>query len=96
MAGTRGRRSVEQQIEATKAKLKALRVAQKTKAKAKAAGKAGALTKESEGMAALFAAMDTVARAHGMKVPEVIKNVARIRRTGLKIENAKRPRKSAA
>lgn len=88
----RGRKTVEQQIATTKAKLKALRAAQKEQLKSKLKNKIKDLTKDSEGMTELLAAIEAVSKTHKIKVPEVIKVVARIKRTGLRIENAIRGR----
>ena len=61
-------------------------------AKEKAANKSGSrdLTKDSEGIAALAAALDEVAKIHKIKIPEVIKQISRIKRSGLVITNAVR------
>ena len=65
-------------------------------AKEKAANKSGSkdLTKDSEGIAELVAAIEVVSKAHKIKTPEVIKQIARIKRTGLTITNAVRKAKA--
>lgn len=80
------RKTLEEMIEDTKARLKALEA--KSKLKAKSGSKD--LTKDSEGIAALAAALDEVAKIHKIKIPEVIKQIARIKRSGLVITNAVR------
>jgi len=78
---TRKRRTAEEQIAAYKAKIKELEQAEKDKSKKIK------VTKDSEGMQELFALMDKVAKTHKLKMPAFIREVARIRRTGLKIED---------
>jgi hypothetical protein len=80
------RKTLEEMIADTKARLKEL----ETKSKLK--GKAGSkdLTKDSEGIAELAAAIEVVSKAHKIKTPEVIKQIARIKRTGLTITNTVR------
>ena len=80
------RKTLDEMIEDTKARLKELEA--KSKLKAKSSSKD--LTKDSEGIAALAAALDAVAKVHKIKIPEVIKQIARIKRSGLTITNAVR------
>jgi hypothetical protein len=80
------RKTLEEMIEDTKARLKDLEA--KSKLKAKSGSKD--LTKDSEGIAALAAALDEVAKIHKIKIPEVIKQISRIKRSGLVITNAVR------
>lgn len=62
--------------------------------KAKGKNKTTELTKDSNGMTALIAAIDAVVTTHKIAVPEVVKAVAHIKRTGLIITNAVRKAKS--
>jgi hypothetical protein len=84
------RKTLEEMIADTKAKLKEL----EAKSKAKGKNKTTELTKDSDGMVALIAAIDAVATTHKITVPEVVKAVARIKRTGLIITNAVRKAKA--
>ena len=84
------RKTLEEMIEDTKARLKELEA--KSKLKAKSGSKD--LTKDSEGIAALAAALDEVAKIHKIKIPEVIKQISRIKRSGLTITNAVRKAKA--
>lgn len=80
------RRTEDELIEALNAKIKALRAAKKAKQK----GTSKVITKDSEGIAALSAALDAVAKAHKITVPNAIRAIARIKRAGLTITNAVR------
>ena len=82
MATTRKRRSIDEIIAEQEAKLKALKAAKRNAAK----GKKVKVTKDSEGMQDLFAQMDKVAKLHKLTMPQLVREVARIRRTGLNIE----------
>jgi hypothetical protein len=75
------RRTEDELIEALNAKIKALKAAKKAKLK----GTSKVITKDSEGIAALSAALDAVAFAHKITLPNAIRVIARIRRAGLKI-----------
>jgi len=77
------RRTEDELIEALNAKIKALKAAKKAKLK----GASKVLTKDSEGIAALAAALDEVAKVHKITVPNAIRAIARIKRAGLKIED---------
>jgi len=77
---TRKRLTAEERIAAYKEKIKEIELAEKAK------GKSAKVTKSSEGMQDLFALMDTVAKLHKLTMPQLVREVARIRRTGLKIE----------
>lgn len=55
--------------------------------------KAEKLTKDSEGIAAAITAIESAAKANKSTLAEVIKSIASIKRTGLKIENAVRKTK---
>ena len=48
-----------------------------------------ALTKQSEGMAVAIAAVESVAKANKVKVSDVIRAIAKIKRAGLKIESTR-------
>ncbi len=80
---TRTRRTIEERIAETEAKLKAL---QEEGRKIKAAKKLG-LTKDSAGVAELLKQIDSVAKQNGVKAADVIKAVAKLKRTGLVIEH---------
>jgi len=58
--------------------------------KAKLLSKLADLSAESKGMQALLTAVQSVADQNNVAVPEVIKAVAKLKRTGLKIEIATR------
>ena len=75
----------EQQLAAIEAAEKRL-AARKAKLLAKTAD----LGKESAGMGALLTAVQVVADKNNVAVADVIKAVAKLKRTGLKIENATR------
>ena len=77
------RRSKEERIAELEAKI------QKLKEKS-APVKAVKLDKSSLGMDELLVAIDNAAEQNAVSVAEIIKAVARIKRTGLKIENAVR------
>ncbi len=80
MATTK-RLTAEERIAAYKAKIKEIEQAEKAKSKK------AKITKDSEGLKELFALMDTVAKQHKLKMPQFVREIARIRRTGLKIED---------
>ena len=77
------RRSKEERIAELEAKI------QKLKEKS-ATVKAVKLDKASPAMDELLVAIDNAAELNAVSVAEIIKAVARIKRTGLKIENAAR------
>ena len=64
----------------------------KLKAEIKEAGKkkAAKMTKDSDGIAAAITAIESAAKSNKSTLAEVIKAIASIKRTGLKIENAVR------
>lgn len=68
---------------------------EKLKKEIKEAGKKKAekLTKDSEGITEAIAAIESAAKANKSTLAEVIKSIASIKRTGLKIENAVRKAK---
>ena len=55
--------------------------------KSKIVNKTDSITKDSEGIQSLLDAIDSVAKIHKVKVPDVIKVISRIKRTGLTITN---------
>lgn len=84
------RKTIEETIVEMKAKLKELEA--KSKLKAKSGSKD--LTKDSEGVDAVLTALDEVSKTHKIKMPELIKQISRIKRTGLTITNAVRKAKA--
>lgn len=82
MAIARKRLTAEERIAAYEQKIKDIKKAEKEKSK----GKGAALTKNSEGLDILFAEMDKVAKKYKLTIPQLVKEIIRIRRTGLKIE----------
>lgn len=78
------RRSKEERIAALEAQI------QKLKEKAAAAPKEIKLSKESAGIAEAISAIENAAELNEVTISEVIKAVARLKRTGLKIENSVR------
>lgn len=96
-AKRRQRKTIEEKIAETKVALKALRKAQRlalkkelqSNIKSSVKNRVDVLTKDSEGMRELIAALEAVARTHKLKVPEVIKVVSRIKRTRLKFVEEK-------
>ena len=81
------RRTKEERIAALEAQI------QKLKEKAAAAPKEIKLSKESAGIAETISAIETAAELNEVSVAEIIKAVARIKRTGLKIEDSVRKSK---
>jgi hypothetical protein len=80
------RRTKEERIAALEAQIQKLK-------EAPAAPKEAKLDKESPGIAAAVTAIEDAAKLNEISVAEVIKAVARIKRTGLKIENSVRKSK---
>jgi transcriptional regulator with GAF, ATPase, and Fis domain len=80
MATTRIRRTIDEQIAAQEAKLKALRAAKRTAKKTKKE-----ITRESEGVENLLAQLEVVAKANKVKKPVLIRAIAKLTRSGLKI-----------
>ena len=78
MATARKRLTAQERIAAYKEKIKEIEQAEKNK------GKKAKLTKTSEGLKELFELMDKVAKQHKLKMPQFVREVARLRRTGLK------------
>ena len=79
MATTRIRRTIDEQIAAQEAKLKALRAAKRTAKKTKKE-----ITRESESVEVLFAQLEAVAKANKVKKPVLIRAIAKLTRSGLK------------
>jgi cysteinyl-tRNA synthetase len=85
MVTPRAKKTKEELLKEAEAKVKSIRQQIKIeKDKQKAA-----LTKESEGMAAAIAAIENVAKANKVKVADVIRAIAKIKRAGLKIESTR-------
>lgn len=80
------RRTKEERIAALEAQIQKLK-------EAPAAPKETRLSKDSAGIAAAVTAVEEAAKLNEVSVAEVIKAVARIKRTGLKIENSVRKSK---
>ena len=80
MTTARKRLTAEERIAAYEQKIKDIKKAEKEKSK----GKGAALTKNSEGLDILFAEMDKVAKKYKLTIPQFVREVARLRRTGLK------------
>ena len=89
MTTVRVRKTIEDKIAELEEKLKLAKQQKKEQAKKKAAK----LTVESEGIEAAIAAIKSAADANDSTLAEVIKAIASIKRTGLKIENAVRKSK---
>ncbi len=86
----RVRRTIDQIIADTEAKLKALKGKKSVNAKPQTK-----LTSDSVGMSELLDNFAGVMKQHDLTAAEVIKAVARIKKTGLTIEGARKPRTSA-
>ena len=80
------RRSKEERIAALEAQI------QQLKEKAKVT-KPIILTKDSDGIAEAISAIENAAELNQVSVSEIIKSVARIKRTGLKIDDSARKSK---
>ena len=79
MATTRARLTAEQRIEALNAKIKAIKEAARTAKKGKKE-----ITRESEGVEALLAQLEVVAKTNKVKKPVLIRAIAKLTRSGLK------------
>ena len=86
----RVRRTIDQIIADTEAKLKALKGKKSVNVKAQTK-----LTSDSAGMGELLDNFSSVMKQHNVTAAEVIKAVARIKKTGLTIEGARKPRTPA-
>lgn len=85
MTTPRTKKTKEELLKEAEAKVKNIRQQIKIeKEKEKAA-----LTKHSEGMAVAIAAVESVAKANKVKVSDVIRAIAKIKRAGLKIESTR-------
>ncbi|MFA6062005.1 MAG: hypothetical protein WC736_05290 [Gallionella sp.] len=80
------RKSKEERIAALEAQIQKLK-------NASTAPKEIKLSKESSGISAAISAIESAAESNEVSVAEIIKAVARIKRTGLKIENSARKSK---
>lgn len=81
------RKTLDEMIE--EAKLRVIELQSRKKA---VKAKTKDLTKDSVGIAELITAIDAVAKTHKITVPEVVKQIARIKRTGLEVTT--KPRKA--
>lgn len=79
---TRAKRTIEDRIADTQAKLKLLQSEKKLELT-----KAKKLTRASAGMAELLKQIDSVAKHNNVKAADVIKLAAKLKRTGLVIEH---------
>ena len=85
MTAPRTKKTKEELLKEAEAKVKSIRQQIKNeKDKQKAA-----LTKDSDGMATAIAAVENVAKSNKVKVADVIRAIAKIKRAGLKIENSR-------
>ena len=80
MATTRIRLTAEEKIAELQAKINAIKAAERN---AKKSNKE--LTRDSEGMESLLAQLDAVAKANKVKMPVVIRAIAKLTRSRLKI-----------
>ena len=80
---TRAKRTIEDRIADTQAKLKLLQSEKKKLEQTKAKK----LTRASAGMAELLKQIDSVAKHNNVKAADVIKLAAKLKRTGLVIEH---------
>lgn len=86
----RTRKTIEEQIAAAEELVKKLKTTKKERAKKKD----NKLTKESVGIADAIIAIEAAAKENKCNLADVIKAIAGIKRTGLKIENAVRKPKA--
>ena len=82
MATTRTRLTAEEKIAALQTKIKAIKAAERN---AKKTNKE--LTRDSEGMENLLAQLDAVAKANKVRMPVVIRAIAKLTRSRLKFVN---------
>ena len=85
MATARSKKTKEELLKEAEAKVKAI----KQQIKAEKRKLNTALTKESAGMAEAVNAIEAAAVANKVKIADVIKAIAKIKRTGLKIESTR-------
>lgn len=83
------RKTIEQQIAEATAKLKELRAKQKAKIQSKSE-----LTAESDGMKHLLEMVATVSKNNKVSVSDVVRAIAKLKKTKLKIESLKRKSKA--
>lgn len=85
MATISTKKTKEDLLKEAEAKVKNIR----QQIKAEKAKQAAALTKHSEGMEVAIAAIEAVAKANKVKIADVIRSIAKIKRAGLKIESTR-------
>ena len=85
MATARSKKTKEELLKEAEAKVKAI----KQQIKAEKQKLNAALTKDSSGMAEAINAIEAAAAANNVKIADVIKAIAKIKRTGLKIESTR-------
>lgn len=85
MATTRTKKSTEELLQEAEARVKSL----KQQIKIEKNRQKSALSSASEGMSAAIDAIENAAKANKVKVADIIKAIAKIKRTGLKIENSR-------
>ena len=85
MATPSTKKTKEDLLKEAEAKVKNIR----QQIKAEKAKKAAELTKHSEGMEVAIAAIEAVAKANKVKIADVIRSIAKIKRAGLKIESTR-------
>jgi len=83
MATPSTKKTKEDLLKEAEAKVKNI----KKQIKAEKAKKDAALTKHSEGMEVAIAAVEAAAKANKVKIADVIRAIAKIKRAGLKIES---------
>ena len=85
MATARTKKTKEELLKEAEAKVKTI----KQQIKIEKDKQKAALSKDSEGMAVAIAAVEDVAKANKVKVADVIRAIAKIKRAGLKIESSR-------
>lgn len=85
MATPRTKKSTEELLQEAEAQVKSL----KQQIKIEKNRQKAVLSIESEGMSAAINAIENAAKANKVKVADIIKAIARIKRTGLKIESTR-------
>lgn len=85
MATTRSKKTKEELLKEAEARVKMI----KQQIKAEKQKQNAALSKDSTGMAEAVKALEAAAAANNVKVADVIKAIAKIKRTGLKIESSR-------
>ncbi len=85
MATARTKKTKEELLKEAEAKVKTI----KQQIKIEKDKQKTALTKDSEGMTVAIAAVESAAKANKVKVADVIRAIAKIKRAGLKIESTR-------